>query len=71
MVLCGRQASDGDQGVVPAIMGEMLDLPRMAESGPSLQCFTLYTPADRTGEAATAYAMRLHELWTRGDRSAV
>src|SRR5512139_16381 len=27
LVLCGRQASDGDQGVVPAFLGEMLGLP--------------------------------------------
>lgn len=27
MVLCGRQASDGDQGVVPAFLGEMLGMP--------------------------------------------
>jgi electron transfer flavoprotein beta subunit len=27
LVLCGRQASDDDQGVVPALVGEMLDLP--------------------------------------------
>lgn len=27
LVLCGRQASDDDQGVVPALLGEMLGLP--------------------------------------------
>jgi electron transfer flavoprotein beta subunit len=27
LVLCGRQASDDDQGVVPALMGELLDMP--------------------------------------------
>jgi electron transfer flavoprotein beta subunit len=27
IVLCGRQASDDDQGVVPALMGELLDMP--------------------------------------------
>jgi electron transfer flavoprotein beta subunit len=27
LVLCGRQASDGDQGVVPALLGELLGLP--------------------------------------------
>jgi len=27
LVLCGRQASDDDQGVVPALVGELLDLP--------------------------------------------
>lgn len=27
LVLCGRQASDGDQGVVPALLGEMLGMP--------------------------------------------
>lgn len=44
--------------------GEMLDLPRMERHGPSLQVFTLYTPGDRTGAAATAYADRLLALWT-------
>ncbi len=27
LVLCGRQASDDDQGVVPALLGELLDMP--------------------------------------------
>lgn len=27
LVLCGRQASDDDQGVVPALLGERLDMP--------------------------------------------
>ena len=27
LVLCGRQASDGDQAVVPALLGEMLEMP--------------------------------------------
>jgi electron transfer flavoprotein beta subunit len=27
LVLCGRQASDDDQGVVPALIGESLDMP--------------------------------------------
>lgn len=27
LVLCGRQASDDDQGVVPALMGELLGMP--------------------------------------------
>jgi electron transfer flavoprotein beta subunit len=27
IVLCGRQASDDDQGVVPALLGEILDMP--------------------------------------------
>lgn len=44
--------------------GEMLDLPRMAEHGPSLQMFTLYTPAEHRGPAATAYAERLHAIWS-------
>lgn len=43
--------------------GEMLDLPRMLRHGPSLQCLTLYTPGDRRGEAATAYAESLHAIW--------
>lgn len=45
--------------------GEMLDLPRMREHGPTLQCFTLYTPGDRHGEAATGYARGLHAIWER------
>jgi membrane dipeptidase len=44
--------------------GEMLDLPRMVESGPSLQLFTLYTPGEHKGDAATAYAKKLHAIWT-------
>ncbi len=43
--------------------GEMMDLPRMLAHGPSLQCLTLYTPGDRSGEAATAYAEKLHAIW--------
>lgn len=27
LVLCGRQASDGDQGVIPALLGELLEMP--------------------------------------------
>lgn len=27
LILCGRQASDDDQGVVPALLGELLDMP--------------------------------------------
>ncbi len=27
LVLCGRQASDDDQGVVPGLLGELLDMP--------------------------------------------
>jgi membrane dipeptidase len=42
---------------------EMLDLPRMLEDGPSLQLFTVYTPGDRQGGTATAYAERLLEIW--------
>ncbi|HJO24641.1 MAG: electron transfer flavoprotein subunit beta/FixA family protein [Myxococcota bacterium] len=30
LVLCGRQASDDDQGVVPALIGEMLGMPVVA-----------------------------------------
>jgi membrane dipeptidase len=45
--------------------GEMLDLPRMAEHGPSLQVFTIFTPAKHTGAAATAYAHRLLAIWAR------
>ncbi|MCE9634132.1 MAG: membrane dipeptidase [Planctomycetes bacterium] len=43
--------------------GEMLDLPRMRQHGPSLQMFTLYTPGKHTGDAATAYARRLLAIW--------
>jgi membrane dipeptidase len=44
--------------------GEMLDLPRMLAGGPSLQLFTLYTPGEHKGAAATAYARKLHAMWT-------
>lgn len=44
---------------------EMLDLPRMAEHGPSLQVFTVYTPGDRQGPAATEYAERLLAIWAQ------
>lgn len=47
-----------------ACPGEMLDLPRMAAEGPSLQLFTLYTPAEHRGAAATQYARALHGIWT-------
>lgn len=30
LVLCGRQASDDDQGVVPALIGELLEMPVVA-----------------------------------------
>lgn len=43
--------------------GEMLDLPRMERLGPSLQMFTLYTPGEHQGAAATAYADRLLAIW--------
>jgi membrane dipeptidase len=43
---------------------EMLDLPRMSNAGPSLQLFTLYTPGEHRGPAATAYARKLHAIWT-------
>src|SRR4030065_457626 len=35
LVLCGRQASDDDQGVVPALIGEILSMPvvTVARSG--------------------------------------
>jgi membrane dipeptidase len=33
--------------------------------GPSLQLFTIYTPAKHTGAAATAYARRLFAIWAR------
>lgn len=44
--------------------GEMLDLPRMLACGPSLQLFTLYTPGEHHGASATAYARKLHGIWT-------
>ncbi len=43
--------------------GEMLDFPSMLELGPSIQCFTLYTPGEHTGEAATEYADGLYAIW--------
>jgi len=47
-----------------ACAGEMLDLPRMIAHGPSLQLFTIYTPGEHKGAAATAYARKLFALWT-------
>jgi len=49
LVLCGRQASDDDQGVVPALVGEMLDLPivtiaRAVEAGDGGWRVTRVTP---------------------------
>jgi len=47
-----------------ACEGEMLDLPRMLAHGPSLQLFTLYTPGEHKGAAATAYARKVHAIWS-------
>jgi electron transfer flavoprotein beta subunit len=50
LVLCGRQASDDDQGVVPGLVGEMLGLPvvtiaRAVEmAGPTTAKVTRVTP---------------------------
>ncbi len=61
--LLWRSELTGKDPWTPCV-GEMLDLPRMAESGPSLQLFTLYTPGEHKGSAATAYARKLHAMWT-------
>jgi electron transfer flavoprotein beta subunit len=59
LVLCGRQASDDDQGVVPALMGEMLGMPvaavaRAVESldGASLRVTRVTPDGDEVVEVA-------------------
>lgn len=61
LILCGRQASDDDQGVVPAVLGEILDMPVITvarevlvhpENGPARVRVTRVTPnGDETVEA--------------------
>jgi electron transfer flavoprotein beta subunit len=46
LVLCGRQASDDDQGVVPALIGELLDMP-------SVTIARALEPADGSGWRVT------------------
>jgi electron transfer flavoprotein beta subunit len=58
LVLCGRQASDDDQGVVPALLGEMLGMPivtvaRAVElSGATLQVTRVTPNGDEVVEAS-------------------
>jgi electron transfer flavoprotein beta subunit len=59
LVLCGRQASDDDQGVVPALMGEILEMPvadvaRAVESvdGASLRVTRVTPDGDQVVEVA-------------------
>lgn len=59
LVLCGRQASDDDQGVVPALLGEMLGMPVVAVAraveiteGASVMVTTVTPDGDETAEAA-------------------
>jgi electron transfer flavoprotein beta subunit len=59
LVLCGRQASDDDQGVVPALMGEILGMPvaavaRAVESvdGASLRVTRVTPEGDEVVEVA-------------------
>jgi electron transfer flavoprotein beta subunit len=50
LILCGRQASDDDQGVVPGLLGEMLGMPvvtiarAVAMAGPTTVKVTRVTP---------------------------
>jgi electron transfer flavoprotein beta subunit len=59
LVLCGRQASDDDQGVVPALMGEFLEMPVAAVAravelvdGPSLRVTRVTPDGDEVVEVA-------------------
>ncbi|MBM5810504.1 MAG: electron transfer flavoprotein subunit beta/FixA family protein [Gammaproteobacteria bacterium] len=58
LVLCGRQASDDDQGVVPPLLGELLDLPvvtvaRAVEvNGPALRVTRVTPDGDEIVEGA-------------------
>jgi electron transfer flavoprotein beta subunit len=59
LVLCGRQASDDDQGVVPALMGEFLEMPVAAIAravelvdGPSLRVTRVTPEGDEVVEVA-------------------
>ncbi|MCE7882881.1 MAG: electron transfer flavoprotein subunit beta/FixA family protein [Actinobacteria bacterium ATB1] len=59
LVLCGRQASDDDQGVVPALLGEMLGMPVVAVARAveiteraSVMVTTVTPDGDETAEAA-------------------
>lgn len=59
LVLCGRQASDDDQGAVPALMGEFLEMPVAAVAravelvaGPSLRVTRVTPDGDEVVEVA-------------------
>ena len=59
LVLCGRQASDDDQGVVPALIGEFLGMPVAAVAravelvdGPSLRVTRVTPEGDEVVEVA-------------------
>jgi electron transfer flavoprotein beta subunit len=59
LVLCGRQASDDDQGVVPAFLGEMLDMPVVtiardfeAVDGPGLRVTRVTPDGDEVVEVS-------------------
>jgi len=59
LVLAGRQASDDDQGVVPALLGEMLDMPVVtiaraveAVDGPGLRVIRVTPDGDEVVEVS-------------------
>lgn len=56
LVLCGRQASDDDQGVVPALLGEMLGMPVVT-----------IARAVELAQPATASAVRITRVTPDGD----
>jgi electron transfer flavoprotein beta subunit len=58
VILCGRQASDDDQGVVPGVLGEMLGMPVVnvakeitVDEGPVVTVTTVTPDGDETVEA--------------------
>lgn len=59
LVLCGRQASDDDQGVVPALIGEKLDMPTVTLArtievkGADLRVTRVTSEGDEIVEGAT------------------
>ena len=52
IVLCGRQASDDDQGVVPALVGELLDMPVVTIAGHDTSTVSSPSGVTRTTRSA-------------------
>jgi electron transfer flavoprotein beta subunit len=59
LVLCGRQASDDDQGVVPALVAERLDLPVV----------TIARAVEVTAAAGEGWAVRVIRVTPDGDET--